>query len=906
MSYLLPQATVQQDFNLVPTAVVESLKAIIVGANYKVFRYTNATEKGLVSYGKYNYLADETHTYLNKPTLSTVDQESVELYFDNLLAQYASISGTNAIEVGSYQNQIKIGAGLATGGFKAYGAYPRLAAFKQRDVQIGDRVKVTHSLGSMTSRVTGFVNDVVASSMSASTNDSSNAATVVAVITPSIVVANGDHVISDNASVYTGSLAGGWTTDTYTLTCTTGGSGTASRWSITSTHGDNSSDVAGVALAAAFNIGSYGVSVEITGTGVYVAGESYSILARTDFTRYVPTVAGTYTGAKDTIYMVKVIRGGAWASSPQVVVTTNNGYDTSGPVVVASNTSFALGNYGATIKFPTPDAPQGGLLLGDTYYVTATAATAGAVRTLKIADQMPSTWANGDDLTVDFRLLVASKLIPAADYPQNGDENLTVTADNFTVKAGIDIYDSTWVDNDAVTLLPIPVVDADVYVPYKALLTDKVGVIGSISSLSSVSTILGEVIPENPISYGVYKALENSGENEVYYLTVETDDLAGYVAALGLLETSDDFYLLAPMTQNQDVIEAYKAHVLSMSEPNNAFERILVASQKLQEIQTVYGVDTQGDAYVGYIAVDPLASPAVYTKLTLNDATMLTDGVRPGDLVRTSFSVDSLGNETYSTYTVEDVTSETTLDLVSPGAATSIGSVGVPVRIEIVRALTKDEQADKIAANSSLLNNRRVTAVWPDIIEDGSTLVSGCFLAAAVAGLKSSVVPHQGITNVTLNGFSSASRSFPYFTPTQMNRMAEKGTFIVTQQRSGGTIYVRHQITTDPTDVNMQELSITTNLDSISKFLRTFIKPFIGQYNINPNFLKMLETLISERFNYLKSETITQKAGAQLVDWDPAKLKIEQDPLIRTRVTIYAEIQLPYPANNIDFKLVVV
>ncbi len=153
-------------------------------------------------------------------------------------------------------------------------------------------------------------------------------------------------------------------------------------------------------------------------------------------------------------------------------------------------------------------------------------------------------------------------------------------------------------------------------------------------------------------------------------------------------------------------------------------------------------------------------------------------------------------------------------------------------------------------------------------------------------------------------GFSRVPDVFR-FNRVQLNAIAAGGTCIITQDTAGGTLYVRHQLTTDRTDVNTEEFSVTRNLDSISKFMRSFLRPFVGRYNIHEDFLGMIDTLTRQRFDYLEKTTATLKAGPQILSYGP-EVRIQQDPLIRTRVTLRVPVTLPYPANYLDMTIVVV
>ena len=450
----------------------------------------------------------------------------------------------------------------------------------------------------------------------------------------------------------------------------------------------------------------------------------------------------------------------------------------------------------------------------------------------------------------------------------------------------------------------MPVVSATVNLGYEALVLDKANQLNTISDASLIVAQLGKDVPANPLAYGANKALANSAGSVVYYVPVSVETVDGYNAAFEASVADGTAYYIVPLTNDPTIIEAAKAHVLKASDPKLSRERVAVVNKAFSKVVTKYDLKDDGTAWTGYVSLDPAALTAVYTIATVPGATFITDGVRPGDFFRTNFTVDALGNDIYQAVEIKSVTDEQTVLLVSPGFTTSVGSSSSLRRVQVARNLSKDEQAAAIAAASSALGNRRVVNVWPDVLSDGSLTVAGYFGAAAVAGLKSGVAPHQPLTNVVLNGFTAATHSTPYFSLAQLNVIAGGGTWIVDQASNGGAIFNRHQLTTDYTDDNTSEISITTNLDSISKYLREDLLVYIGKYNNNPYFIQLLETRLHDRLTYLTGHSVTISAGPQLLGFKINSLAV--DPLIRTRVNANIDLTLPYPVNNVNVQLNVI
>ena len=95
---------------------------------------------------------------------------------------------------------------------------------------------------------------------------------------------------------------------------------------------------------------------------------------------------------------------------------------------------------------------------------------------------------------------------------------------------------------------------------------------------------------------------------------------------------------------------------------------------------------------------------------------------------------------------------------------------------------------------------------------------TGEFAAACVAGLVSSCLPQQPVTNLELVGIDNIPLVYQTFSLDDLNTMASGGTFIVMQDMPNDQVYIRHQISTsyEANNLNMSELSITNSLDGIS------------------------------------------------------------------------------------------
>ena len=229
-------------------------------------------------------------------------------------------------------------------------------------------------------------------------------------------------------------------------------------------------------------------------------------------------------------------------------------------------------------------------------------------------------------------------------------------------------------------------------------------------------------------------------------------------------------------------------------------------------------------------------------------------------------------------------------------------AINEPQRVEIWHSFTRNEIADDVAATAAAFASRRICAVWPDQVGSSGVMQPGYYLAAACAGFVSGVVPHQGLTNVEIKGFDDYSRSYKLFNETQLNRMAEAGVWIVTEDRDG-TPFTRHALTTSTVDLNRREEMIRRNVDSISYYFLRQLRPYIGRTNVTPGMEQILRNRTLSIIDFLKSVGYTAELGGQLIDGTIRTLRIH--PLLKDRIELVLDLVVPAPLNNIEVHLVV-
>ena len=197
---------------------------------------------------------------------------------------------------------------------------------------------------------------------------------------------------------------------------------------------------------------------------------------------------------------------------------------------------------------------------------------------------------------------------------------------------------------------------------------------------------------------------------------------------------------------------------------------------------------------------------------------------------------------------------------------------------------------------------------WPDVVNCpvGNTVVAlpGYFLNCAVGALTTGLPTQQGLTNLSISGFSGVVHSTKYFNNDDLNTIAGGGVMIFVQDVLNQTpLFIRHQLTTNTSAVLFQEYSVTKNVDFIAKFIRTNYLQFIGQYNIVDQTLDDLKLNAKSIINYLTENTILPQFGGVLVSG--ALSSITQNPSQLDGLLETWTLTVPIPLNNLDITLLI-
>ncbi len=937
-TYVLPQVQVFQDFSVLPAANANPLRAFIAGPHAYLLRYAETTEqaKGLLGY--YDPLLEEAFAWPDRPAGGVVDASYVKVWIkDALLKFFEDTIGTGSTitKVSGYNNRVR----SATVGFKKNGAYNRASQLYDRDVQVGDVAKVRGVTddGPVTlwTYVKDIVGDVIAADVGDAEADTTNPTSQSA--SSSIAKVSGADncvTVTPDHSAYDG-LPSGKITETYDILVTEGsvngdytlaklrvisGSGTDDVRTVTPAAKGEDTAIGTRGLVVVFDeADTSGCSEDAEEAGVsaddLIVGQRWRVTVNDAFTPATFASGGTFDSDNSTTYIVEVTKGGLWSQEPQISVSTTNGLDISGPTTVTgSGDAMDVGTLGVTVAFT-----GAGLRKGDRYYVECTGRQVGPMRTLVLGHNIDTGVAGGSE--VDLTLFIRKPVLQVTKN-RTGEAplvNWETSATEITIKDGVIAYDDTWTDEGVP--LPLDVYSESskgygkVYVEYRAWLPDLAAEVNAVSDVSALdAAISGPLHPDNPLKWGVYRALTNSNGSEVKFAAVANPaSLDSWAALLESAVGRDDLYGIVPLTKWDAALDLFAAHVKAMSAPEQALWRVLwVNLAGVPEIPVVHAgsavanhveaTTTDGEVALGVIEDDSLTSGTQYTILrcTSLNADFVANGVRAGDILRCQYVGDGFGNSTYSEYVIDEVQAEDQLRLLTgPG-----GPVTVAAKFEVWRNLTATEEAAEVGKQAGAWGDRRIRAVWPDRVEDAGTVFEGYHLCATLAGLVSGVLPHQGLTNLEITGYSNMNRTVQKFNRTQLDAMTLAGVWVVTQDPVAGDVYTRHAVTTaDYDDLNKREEVITRNVDSISFRFKDHFKPFVGVTNVTPVTLSVLDLEARSLIQVLKTTNVTVNLGAQLIDGEIVELR--QHVTLKDQVLMTVNLTVPYALNVLAVRLVV-
>lgn len=657
----------------------------------------------------------------------------------------------------------------------------------------------------------------------------------------------------------------------------------------------------------------------------------------------------TYTGTQNAIYTLSIIRTGPYFTGTNsdtcalVRVTSNIGDSTPNDIKPVRGTAFSAGTYGIQGYI---SVPENLLVAGTSWSIPVAAAGPGKYNILEFTEDLFGQGLLATNAIISasytryFAFYLTKPLIEVSRYSDTLNYNTFWTTDETYLylnkksgdtnnTASLWVTDPELINYDNTGALAHITVAAGtstyynniipagyVYIEYKALVPTNSTEVGVITDITTIESILGPVDPSNPIAQGVYHAKLGAGSDiPVYYVTLASDDVEGYTTALNIISKTDSaygtnnkIYGVVPMTQNSNITGLFETHVSGdtasgMSHYSQAKWRSTWISRSLTTSEIIVDLKPDGNTYTATVGDDTTVTGTQYKLVTIAGGKLITAGVRAGDSVLLNFRVNQQQDTVYDTYTVAQVRTETTLSLVEELSA----AITTPTRVKIQRNYTGNEIAQSWAEATQAANSRRVKYVFPSQFKWLGEAIPSYYMAALLAGIKSAILPHQGMTNMTLtSGIDQTDgvwQTYATLSPEDLDIIAGSGTFIVAQKYINDTPYVRHQLTTAYDEgATYREDSVTSNVDHISYAIHERLKPFIGRYNLNPDTMHLANAELEAELRYrMSGDNSSITAGNQLLGYTVTQFT--RDTILRDKATakIVADVPTPWNTARITF-----
>jgi len=397
-------------------------------------------------------------------------------------------------------------------------------------------------------------------------------------------------------------------------------------------------------------------------------------------------------------------------------------------------------------------------------------------------------------------------------------------------------------------------------------------------SVQDVEARIGKVDLFNPLTWGLSWALANAGLTVIGYGINSSNETTGHTNAITDFALDDDPYAITPMTNVSAIHSLYQTHVNAMSAADEKKERILIAGRSIS------WVDSDGTGTTGS---DDASTDKAKTMNDIADAAFANGESRV-------FWVYPDVVYIYQTMHLSQIKRDYMNNAFGGAYGTILGEFA-----KLTKNITLN--SGTVLYKGSLITD----AVWELLKADAESdrqmmfdvlvPVPGFYMAASIVGQRSGLRPEQPLTNVPVAGPTELKYSGDFFSETQLNAAANGGTYWMWQKNLVAPVVSRHQLSTDRSSIQRQEMSIRSALDFCGKFVRAGVEPYIGRYTITPNFLKMLQMVVSAQGQYLVREGHLNSFSITTMNVDT----IASDTILCT-----VEVGVKFPVNRIKFTLV--
>ena len=440
------------------------------------------------------------------------------------------------------------------------------------------------------------------------------------------------------------------------------------------------------------------------------------------------------------------------------------------------------------------------------------------------------------------------------------------------------------------------------FVTYRALRSYLASDFVQIRTQSESDGILGKIDVANPLAIAVEKVFANASV-PFKVLPIVSNDKTGYLKALDLLSTNEKVYVIVPLTQDVEVIQAYASHVKAMRQPEKSKWRIMYCNLRMPNNKIVIedndGVLSREVGESSCCLIDQADGKFGTKSAAIGDYVDVYDALTRSykySLMITAVLNDSVAVMDLQKYVLYKEGYE---PMKGPTALLEVQDTAV--RYAVTRKLSTYGIAEEMVKVASSFSNRGVRIVESDevvtSINGVDYILPGYYLAVAYGALRAGFPPHQGFTTLGISGFKQIRRSNKFFTDDDLDLMAGGGIFVVIQDSVDALPYCIYQTTTDLTDLKSKEDSIVATVDFASMYYRDNLRAVLGKFNVNEISQEFVRNVINDVTKKMKRMTYPY-IGALLIEGKLVKLETDKDKILPV-----VKIDVPFPVNGVDLYL---
>jgi len=393
--------------------------------------------------------------------------------------------------------------------------------------------------------------------------------------------------------------------------------------------------------------------------------------------------------------------------------------------------------------------------------------------------------------------------------------------------------------------------EGDILVTYASLRKDLTGV--QQITVQDYATITGPAVPDNPIGMAAQLYFSNTN-NTAFVAQVQEDSEAGWIAAFNAI-TTDSVYQVIPLTNDPEYIGMAQAHVIEQSTPSEKKERILWQSYRFEQ-NTVKASFLASDTPTVSRSSAPLGEQTV-----LINRDLVALGVAQGDVLQGTWSNGLISTEFEGRIqNVSPTGSATTVTMTADGNVPFDTAAMVVIDYTILdKPRSIAEQKDQVRDYPATINNRRIRNIYPDQVMidftdstgDGETTgfygggeqqaTVGAFYVGGLEAAKRTVFgPAAPLTKRGSTGILKVLDTFAA-APGFQDEIIDAGNYYIEMQAGDGSnVQAIRALTTSVADLTEAEESITPQIDTFVRRLRTQLTPFLGPEILDQRFFDIV------------------------------------------------------------------